>query len=133
MGKAVIYATGLTKSTQALAVYIAKQTGSDIFNLKDLMRLNLTDYDEIVFGTSVHGAAADKLVMEFVDQNREVLSKKKLHLFVLTKSTGEKAEQECDAMAQLLGVPDAVYFNKKAEEMNEAGFPAAVDEFIAKL
>ena len=133
MGKAVIYATGLTKNTQPLASYIAKKAGADIFNLKDLMRLDLSGYDEIVFGTSVHGAAADKLVMDFVEQNKDVLAAKKLHLFVLTKSTGEKAEQECAAMAQLLGIPEAVCFPKKSEETNDAGLPAVVDDFVAKL
>ena len=133
MGKAVIYATGLTKSIKPMAVYIAKQLGADIFNLKDLMRLNLTEYDEIIFGTTVHGASADKLVMEFMEQNKDVLASKKLHLFVYTKSVAEKAEQECNAMAELLKIPDAVCFSKKAEEMNEAGLPAAVDDYIAKL
>ena len=38
-----------------------------------------------------------------------------------------------DAVAEQRGIQKAVYFNKKADEMNEAGFPKAVDDFIAEL
>ena len=45
----------------------------------------------------------------------------------------EKGDNQCEKIATDLGIPDAVYFNKKAEEMNEDGFPVAVDDFIARL
>ena len=133
MGKAVIYATGLTKTTQPLAKYIAKELGADLFNLKDLMRLDLSGYETIVFGTAGHGTTADKLITQFIEENRDTLTQKKLHLFVLTKNVGEKAEQEANAIADSLGLPEVVFFNKKAEEVNECGFPVEVDEFISKL
>ena len=46
---------------------------------------------------------------------------------------GEKGDKQRDAVAEMLGIHDAVYFNKKAEEMNDAGLPAAVDDYIARL
>ena len=38
MGKAIIYATGLTKHTKQLADYMAKELKADIFNLKQMRR-----------------------------------------------------------------------------------------------
>ena len=71
--------------------------------------------------------------MEFVDKNKDALVQKKLYLFIECMYNGEKGDAQRDAVAQQLGIQKAVYFNKKAEEMNEAGFPKAVDDFIAEL
>ena len=134
MAKAVIYATTfLTKGNIAYAKYISKNAKTDIFNLKDLMRLNLDAYDTIIFGTANNNGKADKLVEEFVQNNQDVLSKKKKFLYVLCSKDDEKTEEQIKAIAQELGVADAVCIPKKSEEMNESGYPAALDDFIAKL
>ena len=134
MGKiAVIYATGMTKNTKKVAEYIAKQAGADIFNLKEITKINVTDYDTVVFGTGIHAGKPYKQVVEFLDNNRDALAQKKLYLFLECMYNGEKGDKQCEAVSQQLGIPKAVYFNKKADEMNEAGFPKAVDDFIAEL
>ena len=134
MGKsAVIYATGMTKNTKQVAEYIARKTGSDIFNLKEITLINMDEYDSVIFGTGIHAGKPYKPLVEFLDKNKDNLNGKKLHLFIECMYNGEKGDKQRDAVAEMLGIHDAVYFNKKADEMNDAGLPAAVDEFIARL
>ena len=134
MGKsAVIYATGMTKNTKKAAEYIAKKTGSDVFNLKEITLINMDEYDTIIFGTGIHAGKPYKPLVEFLDKNKDNLNGKKLHLFIECMYNGEKGDKQRDAVAEMLGIHDAVYFNKKAEEMNDAGLPAAVDDYIARL
>lgn len=134
MGKsAVIYATGMTKNTKKVAEYIAKKTDSDIFNLKEITLINMDDYDSIIFGTGIHAGKPYKPLVEFLEKNKDNLNGKKLHLFIECMYNGEKGDKQRDAVAEMLGIHNAVYFNKKAEEMNDAGLPAAVDDYIAGL
>ena len=133
MGKAVIYATGMTKNTKKLAEYIAKSIGAEIFNLKEITKIDISGYDEIVFGTGVHAGKPYKQVKEFIEENKEALAGKKLFLFISCMYNDEKGDKQCETISNDFGISNAVYFNKKADEMNDAGFPAAVDDFISKL
>ncbi len=133
MGKAVIYATGMTKNTKKLATYIAGKIGADIFNLKEITKIDISGYDEIVFGTGVHAGKPYKQVKEFIEENKEALAGKKLFLFISCMYNDEKGDKQCETISNDFGISNAVYFNKKADEMNDAGFPAAVDDFISKL
>ncbi len=133
MGKAIIYATGMTKHTKEVAEYMARQLGADIFNLKQITKINLADFDTVVFGTGVHAGKPYKPVKEFLEANRDALAGKKLYLFIECMYNGEKGDAQRDKIAEELGIPDAVYFNTKGCEMNEAGFPVAVDEFVSRL
>ena len=67
------------------------------------------------------------------ENNKESLAGKKLFLFISCMYNDEKGDRQCETVSNDFGISDAVYFNKKAEEMNEAGFPAAGDEFIKRL
>ncbi len=134
MGRtAVIYATGMTKNTKKAAEYIAKKLGADIFNLKEITIINVSEYDTIVFGTGIHAGKPYKPLVDYLEKNRDSLAQKKLSLFIECMYNGEKGDKQCEAVAQQLGIQRAVYFNKKADEMNEAGFPKAIDDFIAEL
>ena len=133
MGKAVIYATGMTKNTKKLAEYIAKSIGAEIFNLKEITKIDVSGFDEIIFGTGIHAGKPYKPVKEFIENSKESLAGKKLFLCISGMYNDEKGDRQCETVSNDFGISDAVYFNKKAEEMNEAGFPAAVDEFIKRL
>ncbi len=135
MAKALIFATGfLTKKKYTpIAKYISKNAKTDIFDLKDLMRLNLDAYDTIIFGTNNNGGKADKLVAEFVANNQEVLSGKKKYLYVLVSKDGEKEQAEAAAVAEELGLNDVFCIPMKSEETNESGFAAVIDDFVAKI
>lgn len=130
---AVIYATGLTKNTKAVAEYIARKLNADIFNLKEITKINMTEYDTILFGTGIHAGKPYKPLVEFLQNNKDALAQKKTYLFIECMYNDEKGDKQRDAVAEMLGFQHAVYFNKKAAEMNEAGFPKAVDDFIAGL
>ena len=123
----------MTKNTKQVAEYIARKTGSDIFNLKEITLINMDEYDSVIFGTGIHAGKPYKPLVEFLEKNKDNLNGKKLHLFIECMFNGEKGDKQRDAVAEMLGIHDAVYFNKKADEMNDAGLPAAVDEFIARL
>ena len=134
MGRtAVIYATGMTKNTKKVAEYIARQIGADIFNLKEITMINPTEYDTIVFRTGIPAGKPYKQLVEYIEKNKDSLVQKRLFLFIECMYNGEKGDAQRDAVAEQLGIQKAVYFNKKADEMNEAGFPKAVDDFIAEL
>lgn len=133
MGKAIIYATGLTKHTKQLADYMAKEIKADIFNLKQMTKINVTDYDSVIFGTGVSAGKAYKPVAEFLEANKDALSGKKLYLFIDCKVNADKEEALRDKIAGELGIVDAVVINSKDCEMNEAEIPASVDEFLARL
>jgi menaquinone-dependent protoporphyrinogen IX oxidase len=134
MAKALIYATNLlTRSNVALAKYISKNANTDIFNLKDLMRLNLDAYDTIIFGTSNMNGKPDKLVQEFIETNKSVLSSKKTCLYVVCLKEDEKTDEQAKAVAQQLGFSEAFLIHKRGEATNESGFSSEVDAFIEKL
>ncbi len=133
MGKAIIYATGMTKHTKQVADYMAGKLKADVFNLKQITKINLADFDTVVFGTGVHAGKPYKAVKEFIENNRDALAGKKVYLFIECMYNGEKGDAQRDKIAEELGIPDAVYFNTKGCEMNEAGFPVAVDEFVSRL
>ena len=123
----------MTKNTKKVAEYIAKSTGADIFNLKEITQINMSEYDRIVFGTGIHAGKPYKPLVDYLEKNRDSLAQKNLSLFIECMYNGEKGDKQCEAVAQQLGIQKAVYFNKKADEMNEAGFPKAIDDFIAEL
>ncbi len=133
MGKAIIYATGFTKHTKAVADYMAGQLKADVFNLKQITKIDVSGYDTIIFGTGIHAGHPYKPLVQFIENNKDALAGKDLHLFIECAFNGEKADTQRDAVAEKLGIKDAVYFNTKGCEMNDAGFPVAVDEFIARL
>ena len=133
MGIAIIYATGMTKHTKAVADYMARELKADVFNLKQITRINLTDFDTVIFGTGVHAGKPYKPLVEFLDSNREALKGKRIFLFIECMYNEEKGDAQRDRIAEELGINNAVYFNSKGCEMNEAGVPVAVDEFIAKI
>ena len=83
MGRtAVIYATGMTKNTKKAAEYIAKKLGADIFNLKEITIINVSEYDTIVFGTGIHAGKPYKPLVDYLEKNRDSLAQKNLSLFI---------------------------------------------------
>lgn len=134
MGRsAVLYAPGISKNTKRLADYIAKRTDSDIFNLKEFTLIDVSEYDKLIFGTAVLLGKPQKPLVEFLEKNKDNFNGKKLYLFLDGVGDDEKGEKLRDSIAESLGIHDAVSFSKKSEEMNDAGFPAAVDDYIARL
>lgn len=133
MGAAVIYATGMTKHTKAAAEYIAGRLHADIFNLKQMTRIDISGYDTIVFGTGIHAGKPYKQVVDFIQNNKDALAGKRTFLFIECMFNGEKGEAQRAKVSEQLGIADSVSLNTKGTEMNEAGFPKEIDDFISKI
>ena len=135
MAKAVIFATSFMtkKKYTPIAKYVSKNAQTDIFDLKDLMRLNLDAYDTIIFGSADNGGKADKLVAEFIQNNQDMLAKKKKYLYVLASKPGEKEEANAQAIGEELGISDVFLIPLKSESMNESGYPGELDSMILSI
>lgn len=127
---AILYATGITKNTKKIAEYVASKIDADTFNLKEINILDLTEYETIIFGTGIHAGSPYKPVISFIEEQGSQLSNKKVKLYISCMFSGEKGDKQCLAVADRLGIADAVYFCKKGETMNAAGVPSKVDTWI---
>ncbi len=130
---AVLYASGFTKNTEKIAKYIAKNSEGDSYDLKDITEIDLSMYQTVVFGTGIHAGKPYKQVVEFIGKNKGQLNGKDVKLFICCMYNGDKGSKQCSAVSKSLGIPDAVFFNKKEPEMNDKGFPKSVDDFIERL
>ncbi len=133
MGAAIIYATGLTKTTKNVADYIARSAKADIFNLKQITLINMAEFDTIVFGTGAQGNKPMKPVLEFIEKNKSELATKKVILFATAKFTEDKEEALRNGMIEASGIDDVILINMKTEDVNEAGIPSSVDSLVMRL
>lgn len=104
MKTAIIYATkhGCSdKCAQTLANELDVNT--KLFNLESDKKIELTSYDTIIIGGSIHAGTLNKKVKSFIDKNHNSLSEKKLGLFLCCMYEGEKAlEQFQDVFPETL-------------------------------
>ena len=134
MGKtAVLYASGITKNTERIARYIAEKTGGDCYDLKDMTEIDLEQYQTVVFGTGVHAGKPYKQVTGYINKNRGQLTGKDVKLFICCMYNGDRGSSQCSNLSKSMGIPDAVFFNKKEPEMNGSGVPKSVDDFIERI
>jgi len=129
--KAVVYSSKLGK-TGKIATYIAKGLNADIFDLKKQTIIDLSKYDHIIFGTGIHAGRPYRKVVEFIETNRDQLSKKKVSLFLSCMYDGEKGVKQLDRVSEELKIKDASFFHGKGEK-NEAGMESSVDTFIKEM
>ena len=129
----ILYASGMTKNTKRLAEYIGKRVDADLFDLKEMTLIDVSGYETVVFGTGIHAGKPYKPVLKFVEDNRKSLEGKDVKLFISCMYNDEKGRNQCAKVSKEFGIPDAVFFNKKEPQMNDDGFPASVDAFIARL
>lgn len=127
---AILYSTGITKNTKKIADYVAGKLDADTFNLKEINMLDLSAYDTIIFGTGIHAGNPYKPVVSFIENNGAQLSNKKVKLFISCMYSDEKGSNQCLAVADRLGISDAVYFCKKGDSLNSAGVPSKVDTWL---
>ncbi len=130
---AILYASGVTKNTDRIARYIGKKVDADLFNLKEISLIDLKEYKTIVFGTGIHAGRPYKPVVSFIQNNKGQLDGKDVKLFICCMYNDDKGSSQCSKVSKELGIPDAVFFNKKEKEMNEDGIPSSVDAFVARL
>ncbi|MCQ2084892.1 MAG: flavodoxin domain-containing protein [archaeon] len=128
---AIIYSSFMG-TTRKVANYLAKTLDADVFDLKLQTNIDMTDYSKIIIGTGVHAGNPYGKVTRFIEDNREKLLDKEVYLFISCMYKGEKAETQCEDIAQTYQISDAVYFSTRGEK-NEAGVCKDVDTFAERM
>ena len=101
---AIIYSTKhgcADKCAHTLANEI--ETNTALINLESSTDANLSEFDTIILGGSIHAGMINKRVKKFIEKNYDKLLDKKLGLFLCCLFDGEKAlEQFQDAFPESL-------------------------------
>lgn len=95
MKTAIIYSTkhGCTdKCAQALSNEF--ETETKLVNLTLTTNINLSEFDIIIIGGSIHAGMINKSIKNFIKKNHDILISKKLGLFLCCLFEGEKALQQ---------------------------------------
>lgn len=66
----------------------------DLYDLKSGRDINLSEYDKVIIGSSVYVGKVHKEAEEFCKKNLELLTSKKLGLFICGSQEGEALTQE---------------------------------------
>jgi len=104
MRTAIIYATkhGCTdKCAYTLANELEANT--TVVNLETERNINITEYETVIIGGSIHAGMINKKIKSFIDKNLDTLSKKKLGLFLCCMYEGEKALEQFQVAHGLFG------------------------------
>jgi menaquinone-dependent protoporphyrinogen oxidase len=95
MSTLIIYASKYGCSEKCALSLSEKLTGEvDLVNLQLDKVPELAKYDKVVIGGSIYIGQIQKSIKELCVKNLELLSKKKLGLFICCMFTGEKAETQ---------------------------------------
>ena len=128
----VIIFTSTTGKTRKIAEYLAKNLDADKFDLKLQSNINLSDYSRVILGTGVHAGHAYGRLVNFVDNNANILLDKQVFLFLSCLYKGERAEKQCSDIAKEFHIHNAVFFSVRGEK-NQAGLSTDVDAFIERM
>jgi menaquinone-dependent protoporphyrinogen oxidase len=95
MKTAIIFATkhGCTdKCAQTLSNEL--DSLNKIINVELGDNINLSDYDKVILGGSIHAGMLNKKLKSFITKNTEELLEKKIGLFLCCMYEGEKALEQ---------------------------------------
>jgi menaquinone-dependent protoporphyrinogen oxidase len=125
---AVVYAT-THGCAETCAERLAGKLKGEVhrFNLKDKPRMDLSAYDRIVVGGSIHAGRIQGTVRRFIDANREVLLGKRFGLYLCCMEKGEKAQAQFDAV-----FPEDIRKQATASGLFGGGFDFERMNFIQK-
>ena len=79
------------------AAYLLKNViGEDtvLVNLRNKQKFDISRYDTVIIGGSIHAGMVQKRVRKFCEKNREALLQKRLGLFLCCMYEGETAEKQ---------------------------------------
>ncbi|MDR1725055.1 MAG: flavodoxin domain-containing protein [Bacteroidales bacterium] len=84
MNTAIIFTTkhGTTAKVAALIAEKLKDTDTKLFNLKEVKKIDIGNFECIILGTSMYAGNASKKLQTFIHKNQDALLNKKLGLFV---------------------------------------------------
>lgn len=93
----IIYFSAHHGNTEKVALHICKELNYDCVSVKDAEKVNLDDYNGVIFGSGVYAFSMSKQIIKFVESNVNQLKGKKLGLIltsgILNKKFVEKAEK----------------------------------------
>lgn len=95
MKTAIVFATkhGCTeKCSQILANEL--NTGAQLVNLETEKEIDLSTFDLVILGGSIHAGMVNKTLKKFIDKNLNQISEKKFGLFLCCMEEGEKAQEQ---------------------------------------
>ncbi|MFC1538496.1 flavodoxin domain-containing protein [Candidatus Latescibacterota bacterium] len=67
---------------------------TDILNVKKQSQINLSQYDTVIIGGSIHAGKIQKSIRKFCQKNLSILKSKKIGLYICCMEEGEKATQQ---------------------------------------
>ena len=110
MKTAIIYST-THGCTQKTAEILQESLGynTQTINLKNDPNPDVSDFDRIIIGGSIHAGRIQKRVKQFCNKNLELLKDKELGLFICCMEEGEKAQIQFDE-----AYPEQLRCNAKA-------------------
>jgi menaquinone-dependent protoporphyrinogen oxidase len=80
MKTAVLYSSKYGTSAFC-ASQLASNLSCDLFSLDEMKTIDISDYDQVILGTSVYMGKIRKAMTHFVDLHQEVLKEKSVSLF----------------------------------------------------
>ena len=126
MRTAIIYCSK-TGNTKKVAEYIASKIGAEIITAD--ASVDASRYDKVIIGTGVFAGKLPKAMNEFIDANKGKLSDASLFVTCLYK--GDKGAAQLERLAGLVGVSDAIFFNKVKDQI--AKEDSKLNEYIRTL
>jgi menaquinone-dependent protoporphyrinogen oxidase len=83
-----------TTAKAALLLQENLKGGADVINIKKKPNLDITDYDLIVIGSSIHIGSIPKRMKNFMQENLDILKSKKLGLFLCCMKEDDEAREQ---------------------------------------
>lgn len=103
--KTVIVFAGKHGTSEKVAAIIAEKMGKDncdIFNLKTKPMVDLSKYNRLIIGGSIHAGMMNSAVRKFIAKNMVTILGKKTGLFVCSMNEKEYDKQVAAAFPQML-------------------------------
>lgn len=104
MNTAIIYASS-HGTTAKVSHQIAEKMGLDktrLFNLKEEANIDLSEFDRVIIGGSIHAGQIQGRVKKFCNQNMITLLQKQLGLFICGMNEAEFETEFINAFPELL-------------------------------
>ena len=93
MRTAIIYMSkhGTTEKVVNIISAHLSQQNTDVFNIRNDKTPDISNYDMVIIGGSIHAGMVQKKIKDFCINNISILSNKKVGLFLCCMEVGEKA------------------------------------------
>ncbi len=98
MKTAIIYATSHGTTTKVANIIVGKLgiENCQIFNIKEEKNIDISKFEQIIIGGSIHAGNIQKSIKDFCKDNIEILLEKRIGLFVCSMYEGENAVKQLE-------------------------------------